>query len=169
MIRLPVLGNPLLSDPPAGIEVHHNCARCPALCCQYVSTEIDAPTTHRDFEMMRWYLMHPGVRVYCEESTGSWFIQFMSRCRFLGDNNLCTIYETRPSVCRELSPERCEFAQGPGDRHLFTSLEEFERWMGERERRKRERAEKRRANGGAVSRRAPNGARRRGESSRRAR
>lgn len=130
MIRIPVLGTE-----PQGIPVHANCARCTALCCNYVSTEIDVPTTKHDFDILRWYLMHPGVRVYCEDSTGGWFIQFLSRCRFLGRDNLCTIYETRPQICRDLDPELCEFAQGPGDRHLFTTLEELDRWLLEKRRR----------------------------------
>ena len=139
MIRLPIL------DPSADGAVHHNCARCTALCCQYVSTEIDPPTTGRDFDNLRWYLMHPGVRVYCEDDTGSWFLQFMSTCRNLGADNRCGIYETRPQMCRDLDATVCEFALGAGDRHLFTNLEEFDHWMLEREHRRKVREEKRRA------------------------
>jgi Fe-S-cluster containining protein len=121
---------------PAGVQVHPNCARCMALCCHYVSQEIDAPTTAKDFDTLRWNLMHPGVRVYVDEY-GDWFLQFESRCRFLGSDNLCTIYDKRPQICRDLSPERCEFALGPGDRHYFTTLEEFDRWLDERERKRK--------------------------------
>lgn len=134
MIRLPSL-----SIAPPDIPVHDNCNRCTALCCNYVSTEIDPPTTARDFDQLRWYLMHPGVRVYCEDTSGGWFIQFMSRCRFLQADNLCGIYETRPQICRDLQPTECEFALGPGDRHLFQNLEEFDRWLAERDRRRKTR------------------------------
>jgi Fe-S-cluster containining protein len=130
-----VIRIPILHDDPDAIPVHPNCGRCPALCCNYVSTEIDAPTTRKDFDTIRWYLMHPGVRVYCEDASGSWFVQFQSRCRFLQPNNLCGIYATRPQICRDLDPTLCEFALGPGDRFLFTNLEEFERWAAERDRR----------------------------------
>jgi hypothetical protein len=123
--------------------VHHNCGRCPALCCHYVSTEIDPPTTAQDFDNIRWYLIHPGVQVYCEDDTGSWFVQFLSRCRYLQDDNRCGIYETRPQICRDLDPTLCEFALGPGDRWLFTNIEEFDRWFQERDRLKKARAEKR--------------------------
>ena len=136
---------PILQDDPSAIPVHPNCGRCTALCCNYVSTEIDAPKTKRDFDTIRWYLMHPGTRVYCEDSTGSWFIQFMSRCKFLRDDNLCGIYETRPQICRDLDPTLCEFALGPGDRYLFGTVEEFERWLQERERRRVERGRRRAA------------------------
>ena len=138
MLRLPVLAAP----PPPGVELHPNCARCTALCCNYVSTEIDVPTTRRDFDHIRWYLMHPGVRVYVEDS-GQWFIQFLSRCDNLGADNLCQIYATRPQICRDLEPTECEFALGPGDQHYFTTLAEFESWAAERARQRRARSARR--------------------------
>lgn len=142
------------------VEVHHNCARCTALCCNYVSTEIDVPSAKRDFDNIRWYLMHSGVRVYVDEA-GCWFLQFMSRCRHLGEDNLCGIYETRPQICRDLQPAECEFAKGPGDRHYFTCLEDFEQWFAERERRRRERSHQRRTGRAARSNgRSPRGTRR---------
>ena len=144
MIRIPIL-----HDDPNAIPVHQNCGRCAALCCHYVSTEIDTPATKNDYDIIRWYLMHPGVRVYCEDSSGSWFVQYESRCRFLRPDNLCGIYDTRPQICRDLDPMLCEFALGPGDRFLFTTLEEFERWFVERDRLKRVR----RAAAGAPKRR----------------
>jgi Fe-S-cluster containining protein len=127
---------------PDAIEVHHNCARCTAYCCHYVSTEIDPPTTARDIDIIRWYLMHPGVRVYVDAES-CWFLQFASTCRYLGDDGLCGIYETRPQICRDLQPTGCEFALGPGDLHYFTCLEEFDQWYDERQRLRRERSRKR--------------------------
>lgn len=134
---------PILHDDPNAIPVHPNCGRCPALCCNYISTEIDEPTTRREFDIIRWYLMHPGVRVYCEDNTGSWFVQFMSRCENLRPDNLCGIYDTRPQICRDLKADLCEFALGAGDRFLFTKVQEFELWMTERERRRAERRARR--------------------------
>jgi Fe-S-cluster containining protein len=125
---------PILQDDPNAIPVHPNCGRCPAICCHYIASEIDAPTKPKDFDILRWYLMHPGVRVFVEDNTNSWFVQFMTRCRFLRPDNRCGIYETRPQICRDLDPTQCEFALGPGDRFLFTNLEEFDRWLAERDR-----------------------------------
>jgi len=110
-----------------------------ALCCHYVSQEIDAPTTRQDYDTFRWHLMHPGVRLYVD-GHGDWFLQFKSRCRFLGADNLCTIYDERPQICRDLSPDSCEFAMGPGDEHYFTNLEEFDAWLDEKQRTQRVRA-----------------------------
>lgn len=157
MIRLQLVPSP--ADDPA---THPNCSRCTALCCSYVSTEIDAPTTKRDFDILRWYLMHPGVRVYCEGDSNSWFLQFMTRCRNLGADQRCTIYAERPQICRDLQATECEFALGPGDRWLFTNLEEFDRWMAERARLRAERAaRRRRAVRPAARPRAVNGRRQR--------
>ncbi|MFQ5600757.1 MAG: YkgJ family cysteine cluster protein [Candidatus Krumholzibacteriia bacterium] len=145
MIRLPLLPK----APPEGVEVHYNCARCMAICCQSVSTEIDPPTTPRDYDNLRWYLMHPGVRVYVDEYS-CWFVQYESPCRYLGEDNLCQIYDSRPQICHDLQPTECEFARGPGDRVYFTCLEEFDHWFEERERRRRARADKRQAEGRAA-------------------
>jgi Fe-S-cluster containining protein len=158
LIRLPVV-NPAAD----AIPVHPNCGRCTALCCNYISTEIDPPTSKKDYDILRWYLIHPGVRVYCEDGTGSWFVQFMSRCRHLRDDNLCGIYDTRPQICRDLDATLCEFALGAGDRFLFTNADEFERWMAERERRL---AARRSASAAArIGRSHTNGARSRPKSS----
>ncbi len=155
MIRIPIL-----HDDPNAIPVNPNCGRCTAVCCNYVSTEIDMPTSARDFDIIRWYLIHPGVRVYCEDSSGSWFVQFMSRCRFLRPDNLCGIYDTRPQICRDLDSKLCEFALGAGDRYLFTNIEEFDRWFAERERQRAERrvrsaARKTARNSHSTARRVP--------------
>ena len=108
MIRLPI------APDPDAVPVHPNCARCPAMCCNYVSTEIDVPTTKREIDIIRWYLMHAGVRVYCEDRTGSWFVQFLARCRFLGADNRCGIYEVRPQICRDHKvDEVCDAIEAP--------------------------------------------------------
>ena len=138
MFRLPLLPKP----PPPGVELHHNCARCPALCCHYVSTEIDPPGTDRDVQNVRWYLMHADVRIFVDEA-GIWYLQFMSRCNNLGEDNLCQIYETRPQICRDLKPTECEFARGPDDRHYFTTLQEFDSWWDERQRVRKRRQRRR--------------------------
>ena len=114
-------------------------------CCGPYGGDALKPTTRREFDIIRWYLMHPGTRVYCEDNTGSWFVQFMSRCENLRPDNLCGIYDTRPQICRDLEPTKCEFALGAGDRFLFTKVAEFESWMVERERRRAERRARRHA------------------------
>ena len=88
---------------------------------------MDKPSTKRDYDDIRWYLMHENIIVFVEE--GDWYIQFQTRCRNLGADNLCTIYETRPEICREYQPRDCDYAPGNyGYDELFThpkQLEEF--------------------------------------------
>lgn len=88
---------------------------------------MDKPTTKRDYDDIRWYLMHEGVSVFVEE--GDWFVQYQTRCRNLGADNLCGIYETRPEICREYEPGACDYSGATfGYDHLFThpkQMEEF--------------------------------------------
>ena len=44
------------------------CEHCAAACCRYLALPIDKPTTKRDYDDIRWYLMHEGVSVFVEES-----------------------------------------------------------------------------------------------------
>ena len=124
MFRLPLVAKP----PPPGVDVHHNCARCPALCCHYVSTEIDPPSSDRDVQNIRWYLMHADVRIFIDEG-GIWYLQFMSRCRYLGEDNLCQIYETRPQMCREHSVDDCEWHGDYDFEHHFKSYDQLRKWV----------------------------------------
>ena len=95
------------------------CEHCTAACCRYVAVPLDKPKTARDFDDIRWYLMHQGVIVFVED--GDWYIQFQTRCKNLGADNRCGVYETRPAICREYEPGECDYAGGAyGYDNLFT-------------------------------------------------
>ncbi len=49
-------------------ESSHPCHEC-IHCCSYMALEIDAPTTNREYDHMRWYLSRPqvGVFIYWDE------------------------------------------------------------------------------------------------------
>jgi uncharacterized protein len=96
--RLPVLAAPAPSP-----AVH--CLSC-SLCCGYVAVEIDGAETLRGATEILWYLYHPGVSVYVEE--GDWMVQFETRCQHLLPDKRCSIYETRPPICREYDETGCE-------------------------------------------------------------
>lgn len=101
------------------------CEHCAAACCRYLALPLDEPTTARDFDDMRWYLMHEGISIFVEE--GDWYIQIQARCKHLGSNNLCTIYETRPEICEEYEPHDCDYSVGSyGYDHLFTHAKQIE-------------------------------------------
>ena len=86
------------------------CGECKARCCRYVTVEIDEPETGDDFDDMRWYVSHEGCAVYRED--GHWFFEVLRPCENLAENDLCTIYPRRPSICRSHNPKGCEESGG---------------------------------------------------------
>lgn len=106
------------------------CEHCTGECCNYIALPIDEPENKRDFDDMRWYLMHEGITVFVEE--GDWYVQFRARCRNLQPDFRCGIYETRPKICREYKAGDCDY--GGGDYsydHLFTKPEQIEAYAKE--------------------------------------
>lgn len=101
------------------------CEHCAAACCRYLALPLDKPTCKRDYDDMRWYLMHEGVTVFVED--GDWYVQFQTRCRNLKADNQCGVYEGRPEICREYEPDNCDYAGGSyGYDHLFTHAKQIE-------------------------------------------
>lgn len=86
------------------------CADCEAQCCRYVAIEIDKPTCKKDYDHIRWYLLHDGVSVF-KERDGSWYVEFAAPCVKLGGDSRCTIYARRPRICRQHGEGEieCEF------------------------------------------------------------
>jgi Fe-S-cluster containining protein len=98
------------------------CDRCSALCCRYFALPIDNPTGPKDYDNIRWYLMHENVVIFIEKK--QWYIGFMSRCKNLLPDNRCGIYETRPRICREYTTDNCDYHGGEYEfERLFTSVE----------------------------------------------
>jgi Fe-S-cluster containining protein len=114
------------------LKQHPQCAQCvPAKCCRHFSLEIDRPRNRRDYDDLLWMLAHRQVSIYIENR--KWYLMIHTACRFLDtETNLCTVYDTRPEMCREHSWRECEW-HGPYefDEH-FKSYEEFKRWMKKR-------------------------------------
>ena len=101
------------------------CEHCAAACCRYIALPIDKPSTKRDYDDMRWYVMHEGVTVFVED--GDWYVQYQTRCKNLGADNLCGVYETRPEICRDYSAGECDYSGGSYDYdHFFTHSKQIE-------------------------------------------
>ena len=83
------------------------CDHCTAKCCHYFALPIDEPTCRKDFDFIRWYLLHDRATVFVDEET--WYLLVHTTCRHLQDDNRCGIYETRPQICREYTTNECEF------------------------------------------------------------
>ena len=86
------------------------CQYCAAKCCCYFALPIDTPTSWKDFEYIRWYLL------------------VHTRCRHLDENNRCDSYETRPQICRDYSTKNCEYEDDWVYDHYFESPEQVEQY-----------------------------------------
>ena len=107
------------------------CEHCAAACCRYVAIPLDKPTSQRDYDDMRWYLMHEGITVFVEE--GDWYIQFQTRCKNIGRDNRCAAYETRPQICREYDAGECDYSPTAYSYdHLFTHPKQIEEYYKQR-------------------------------------
>ena len=109
-IRLPLLERPMVP-----------CTQC-ARCCRYVAVGINAPGRPRYATDILWYLYHEGVSVHCD-ADGEWAVVFETRCRHLGEDMLCGIYEQRPHICRAFDDRTCEVNSDGG--RTFTEPAEF--------------------------------------------
>jgi Fe-S-cluster containining protein len=102
------------------------CAHCPAKCCRYFALPIDKPTTWKDFEFIRWYLLHDRASAFIEDEV--WYLLVHTRCKHLGDDNLCRQYETRPQICRDYSIDKCEYEDDWVYDHYFETSEQIEEY-----------------------------------------
>ena len=101
------------------------CEYCTAKCCRYFALPIERPRTFRDWEFIRWYLLHEGASLFQDE--GSWYLLVHTKCKHLQADNRCGIYETRPPICREYSTNDCEFDEGwTYDKYLETPEQVWE-------------------------------------------
>jgi uncharacterized protein len=83
------------------------CDHCVAKCCRYFALPLDTPKRRKDFDTLRWFLLHEHTSIFVEKKT--WYLQVHTSCRQLQDDNRCGIYETRPRICREHSTADCEY------------------------------------------------------------
>jgi hypothetical protein len=124
-----------------------SCATCGARCCRYVATQIDTPDCKRDYDNIRWYLLHRDVYVFIDHDD-DWYLEFETDCTELDDNHRCVNYDSRPRLCRlhgEDDDGPCEFATDEEPFKIrFANAREFEAYLDEhgiKWRRKRVRAE----------------------------
>lgn len=103
------------------------CITC-QYCCSYVSIEIDAPKKDADYDVIRWYLAHKMIHIYLDEDD-CWYFLVNTPCENLVPEG-CRIYEDRFQICRDYSASTCEMTRGvPGEKVLFRTVEDFDRWL----------------------------------------
>ncbi len=112
----------------------HPCFNC-AKCCQYVAIEIDKPTTSNEYDQIVWYLYHGKVSVFVDWDA-VWHVKFDSDCANLTPTGLCGVYDRRPAICKDFDWRECENhmtpEEGPPDKWLWHTGEEFLVWLAER-------------------------------------
>ena len=131
------------------------CEQCVGLCCRYFAFAIDKPRTKRDFDDIRWYMLHEDTIVFVED--GDWYVQINRKCKALLPDNRCAVYENRPAICRNYATGTCDWHGGEYEYdHLFTEPEQIEQFAKEYLAKKRKRlaaASKKSDRGSAASRR----------------
>ena len=106
-----------------------NCEECDGKCCKYVALEIDVPKTKKDFENIKWYVCHKNVNVFVDDN-GDWYIEFLTPCEFLGEDNKCEIYNKRPKICRQYSQDECLFNnENYTEKHTFKKIKDVEKYI----------------------------------------
>jgi Fe-S-cluster containining protein len=83
------------------------CEYCTGKCCRYFALPIETPEEHKDYEYIRWYMLHGETTIFCEDD--DWYLMVHNRCDHLLPDNRCGIYETRPRICREYTTDDCEY------------------------------------------------------------
>ncbi len=82
------------------------CKECPSICCHDLAMEIYRPRTKHDIENCKWYLHFDTVDIRIRN--GRWHLNIKGRCKYLDENDMCTIYDRRPQKCRDHNPPDCE-------------------------------------------------------------
>lgn len=86
-------------------ECKNLCKDC-TTCCDYATIKIPPPQTKDDIDEIRWLLLHK-ITIFTEYNK-CWYIKIYNKCIASGQNGLCTIYSTRPEICRNYSHNACE-------------------------------------------------------------
>lgn len=111
-------------DVPAGDNL---CEHCTAKCCRYFALPIDEPTTRKEFDYLRWYLLHEAATLFTEEE--EWYLLVHTQCKHLQEDGRCGIYETRPQICRDYSTDNCEYDDSWVYDRYFETSEQIEEYV----------------------------------------
>jgi uncharacterized protein len=103
------------------------CDHCIAKCCRYFALPLDTPKRRKDFDTIRWFLLHDKTSIFVEK--GTWYLQVHTECRQLLSDNRCGIYETRPQICRDHSTVNCEYEDDWVYDLFFEAPEQLEEYL----------------------------------------
>ena len=103
------------------------CEHCTGKCCRYFALPIETPTNRKDFDYIRWYLLHDRATVFTEDE--DWYLLVHTKCKHLQPDNRCAMYETRPQICREYKMDNCEYEDDWTYERYFETSEQVEEYM----------------------------------------
>jgi uncharacterized protein len=103
------------------------CDHCTAKCCKYFAMPMDRPANRKDYDFIRWFLLHEQASAFVED--GTWYLLVHTQCKHLLPDNRCGIYQTRPQICREYTTEGCEFDEGWVYEQYFETAEQVAEYM----------------------------------------
>jgi len=104
----------------------HPCRHCGAKCCHDLVQPIHKPRTADDIFELRWELQYDTVRAFIRSHR--WYRIIHARCQYLDDHDRCTIYDRRPSRCRNMKPPECEH-YGDFWEVMFRTPEELDAYL----------------------------------------
>jgi Fe-S-cluster containining protein len=111
------------------VKLKPTCDGCVAHCCRYVSVEIETPRAQWQRDQVRWLLLHENVSVYVGTDR-HWYVEFRTKCKALGDDHRCGIYEQRPDLCRGYETRTCpRWAEGLGHLVRFDAEREYAEYL----------------------------------------
>ncbi|MFH1403485.1 MAG: YkgJ family cysteine cluster protein [Candidatus Altiarchaeota archaeon] len=102
------------------------CQEC-TLCCKHITIEIDAPVQEKDYDEIRWFIMHDNIIVFIDHED-CWYLEVRTKCSALTEDGLCSIYDNRPVICREYDVGECE-RHNEYYKTIFRNIEDFNNYM----------------------------------------
>ncbi|MCB1157798.1 MAG: YkgJ family cysteine cluster protein [Leptospiraceae bacterium] len=109
------------------------CLACTG-CCRYVAVGLDKPNSKELLDQYRWFLLHRNVQIYIDNDN-DWNLLFITPCTQLGSDGKCGIYQDRPQLCKDYSPDSCSRV-GKDHKELFETPEAMQEYL-EKEKEKR--------------------------------
>ncbi|MDD4250883.1 MAG: YkgJ family cysteine cluster protein [Candidatus ainarchaeum sp.] len=113
-----------------------SCKTCLADCCKEVAVSINTPKTKKDWDEIKWLVLHKNVQVY-KDFENDWLVEFFTPCEKLSKTNKCTIYKKRPLICKEHQSKNC-IKTGPQDYYkiLFKTINDVEKYLQQKNKKK---------------------------------
>lgn len=96
-------------------------------CCEYVNIIIKKPQTKKEIDKVFWYILHN--LTICIDKDNDWMVYLPFKCRALNKEKMCTIYNTRPTICREYTQMKCEKYNNDDEEQIFINEKEFLKYI----------------------------------------